>query len=89
LSVEAVREEKDHYHRYAERYAELPQSTREFLEGLDEKDLSTLKEAMDFVKTAKAVGKFNLWLLGGICGIIIASVAFGESVRTGLKWFQK
>ena len=76
------------YNTPVERFVQLSPKTRKFLEDLSEADLASIKEAMVFYRTAKTVGKFNLWLVGGIAGLVVASVAFGETIRTALKWFS-
>lgn len=78
----------------ADRYAELPARTREWLEGLNERDITTLNEAIRFQEQARTIGKFGKWLLISFAGLVISLTAFGNAVSklvifaTTGKWPQ-
>jgi hypothetical protein len=85
--------------RPVDRFIHLPKETREFLEQLTREDLAHLarliqedprkiNEAVRFYETAKSVGKFNAWLIGGIAGTIIAFAMLGDGIRKIMGWIK-
>lgn len=71
-----------------DRYAHLPKETRVFLERLRPEDIRHLHESMDFYTTARAVGRFNAWLIGGIVATVIAFAALGDGIRKMFGWIK-
>jgi hypothetical protein len=69
-----------------DRYAHLPETTRRWLESLDEDDVKEIKEAIRFQRSAKTIGTFGKWLLVTAVSVFIAAVTFGEKVGIAWKW---
>ena len=72
----------------AERMAELPEETREFLAQLREEDIATLKDGVRLVNAIRTVGTFMKWLIVGFLGLVVGVVMLGESVLKIIAWFR-
>ncbi|WP_395449973.1 hypothetical protein ACHMW7_09250 [Aminobacter sp. UC22_36] len=72
----------------ADRLAELPVKTREFLAQLREEDIDTLNAGLKLVVATMTVGRAVKWLIVGILGLFAGVVLFGESVLKMLAWFR-
>lgn len=71
----------------AERYADLPEETREFFESLRPQDIQMLTKSIDFMRSAETMGRFAKWVVVLIVGMFLSMVAVGEGVRTVFSWF--
>lgn len=71
-----------------EKYDELPDSTRVWLEQLREEDLNKLKSAVEFYSTLNTVGRFNVRVLGFLAALFIGAVTLITSYKTLLGWFR-
>lgn len=74
--------------RAAERYSQLPEGTRKWLELLRDEDIRELKEATRFYRNAKTVGKFWRWALITVFGAFITAVTFGEKFMEFVNWIR-
>jgi len=72
----------------ADRMAELPVKTREFLAQLREEDIDTLNAGLRLVVATMTVGRAVKWAIVGILGLFAGVVMFGESVLKILTWFK-
>lgn len=74
--------------RPADRLAELPEETRQFLSKLDEEDIETLDQGLRLVRATMTVGRFAKWLIVGILGLFVGMVMFVETVQRVMAWFK-
>lgn len=72
----------------ADRFAELPESTRKFFASLDDDDIQTLRDGVRLVVAVRTVGSFFKWLLVGILGMVVGTVMLWESVMKIVTWFR-
>ena len=72
----------------ADRYADLPEETRDFIEQLRPKDIALLTDAIEFMRSAKTMGRFAYWALALIVGTFLTMVAAGEGIKTVTGWFK-
>lgn len=84
-----------------DRFAHLPANIRAWMESLREddiaklrelgrfssEDLSELREAIRFQRSAKTIGRFGKWVLITIVSTVIATVTFGEKIAAAWKWW--
>ena len=77
-------EEKTH----ADRYAELPQYTRDFIEDLRPRDLKLLADAINFMQSAQTMGRFTRWTLLLIIGAFVSAASFGDAIGRIIGWFR-
>ena len=71
-----------------ERFGHLPEPTRQWLENLREDDIKELNDAVRFYRTAKAVGRFNKWLIITVVTLFIGAAAFGEALLKFWVWIS-
>jgi hypothetical protein len=76
------------FHDPVERFGQLPEKTRHWLENLREDDIKELKDAVSFYRTARAVGRFNKWLIITIVTIFIGAAAFGDALLKFWAWIS-
>ena len=74
------------YKNPVERFWQLPEPTRQWLEDLREDDIKELIDAIKFYRTARAVGRFNKWLIITIVTIFIGAAGFGEAILKFWVW---
>jgi hypothetical protein len=72
----------------AERWAELPESTRHFIEDLRPDEIETMREGIRLVQSFRTVGVFVRWSFYVLFGTFIAFVGFGEAVTRFRGWFK-
>lgn len=72
----------------AERYAELPEKTREWLENLRPEDITEITVMRDTFNKARIIAKFGRWLFLTVIAAIIMGATFGESVAKLLRLFH-
>lgn len=63
-----------------DRYKELRPSVRAFLEDLRDEDISELRDAMRFHRSARTVTKFGRWLVVTAIAVFIAATQLGEAM---------
>lgn len=69
------------FHNPADRFGQLPEPTRQWLEKLREGDLEDLAEAMRFYHDFKSFRRFGRWLILTVVGVFVVSVQFGEAIQ--------
>jgi hypothetical protein len=69
------------YHDPVERFGQLPEPTRQWLERLREEDIKELNDAVRFYHATKAGGRFVKWLMITIVAIFVGAAAFGEALQ--------
>lgn len=72
----------------AERMAELPEETRQFLAELDDKDIATLRDGLGLVRSMMTVGRFSKWVIIMLAGIFFGGVMFVEAVQKIWNWIH-
>lgn len=72
-----------------DRYKHLPERTRKWLEGLSEKDLEAIDEALSMLDKAKTIGKAAKWTVVTILAGLVAGASAGDSILKMLKWFGR
>lgn len=72
----------------ADRYALLPRTTRKWFESLRMEDIEEIEAARKFYSQARAVGKFNIWIIGTIIAASTLGVTFGENILKMLSWMR-
>ena len=75
------------YRNPVERFGQLPEPTRQWLEELREDDIQELNDAVKFYRTARAVGRFNKWLIITVVTIFVGAAAFGKALQEFWAWF--
>lgn len=73
---------------YVERYSNLRESTREWLESRRDDDWKKMDESMEFYLKIKSNGKFVFWVITSILGAIMAMASFGESLVKMWTWMK-
>ncbi|WP_181376109.1 hypothetical protein [Ochrobactrum soli] len=73
----------------ASRLVELPERTKEFLSKLDDDDIETLEDAMQFYATVRTLGRVGKWTVLTILAVIVGIVSLYENVLKMLGWFHK
>ena len=74
------------YHDPVERFGQLPESTRQWLEDLRPDDIKEMEEERKFYRTFKTVIKFNKYLGMFIIAIFVGAVQFGEAIQKFITW---
>jgi G:T/U-mismatch repair DNA glycosylase len=72
--------------KHVDRYAELPEETRKFVEELRPKDIQLLQQSIEFMRSVVTVGRFIKWSLVGIVGTFVGAVMFGEALAKIWNW---
>lgn len=72
----------------AERYSDLPESTRRWLEQLRVADIETLEEAQRMYEKTKTLGTVAKWMLLTIIGIFITAASLGDSIIRMITWLR-
>lgn len=73
----------------AERFAELPEETQEFLASLSKDDIDALKTGLPIFKRVMGTGQVLKWLAFVLVSILAGIVLLGESIAKILSWFSK
>jgi hypothetical protein len=73
----------------ANRLAELPDETREFLSNLSTDDIAALKTGLPIWKRIMGFGQVAKYLAIAALSILAGIVLLGESVVKILSWFSK
>ena len=60
----------------------LDERTAKFLEQLRPEEVELLKESINFMRSAKTMGRFFKWMLITIVGTFIGAAAFGEAIKS-------
>jgi hypothetical protein len=69
-----------------ERFGQLPEVTRQWLENLRADDINDLNDAMKFYHATKAGGKFIKWLVIVVVACFVGAAAFGEAIQKLWSW---
>ena len=69
------------YFNPVQRFGQLPEATRQWLENLRPSDLKDLDDAVRFYHSTKAGGRFMKWLMISIVTIFVGAAAFGDAVQ--------
>lgn len=72
----------------AERLAELPEETREFLSNLSTDDIEALKTGLPIWKRIMGFGQVAKWLAIAALSLLAGIVLLGESIVKILSWFK-
>lgn len=70
-----------------ERMTELPPRTKEFLSKLDEDDIETLEDAMQFYATVRTLGRVGKWTVLTVLAIIVGFVSLYENLMKMAGWW--
>ncbi len=73
--------------RPADRYSELPNETRVFLERLRPEEITDLAEAINFMRSVRTVGRIMRWIIIAVVGTFLGAVALGDAIARVLGWF--
>lgn len=79
----------EHETNAADRFAELPQKTREFLSKLDEEGIDTLDQGIRLVRATMTVGRFARWMIVGVLGLFVGASMFLDSLQKIVAWLNK
>lgn len=74
--------------RRADRYAELPRETREFLEQLRKDDIALLAESINFMRSTKTMSRFIKATFVLVFGAILAVGSVMKGWQFILEWFR-
>src|ERR1022692_3943715 len=72
-----------------ERFGQLPESTRRWLEDKRPSDLKDLDDAVKFYHATAAGGKFIKWLAIAVVAIFVGSAALGHAIQDLWSWIFK
>lgn len=67
---------------------ELPPEVTKFLKGLRPDELQLLNESINFMRSAKTMGRFMKWVLITIVGAFIGTVTLGEAISKVWSWVK-
>ncbi len=67
--------------RHCERFNDLPEPTKLFLESLTPQDIASFKESTELTKTVKTVGKFWKWTFIFVVTAFAGMATIGQSVE--------
>ena len=73
----------------ANRLAELPDETREFLSNLSTDDIAALRTGLPIWKRIMGFGQVAKWLAIAALSLLAGIVLLGESIVKILSWFSK
>lgn len=73
--------------REVDRYAELPEKTRAFLEELRPAEIVLLNKAINFMRSAETMGRFFRWTAILVVSFFVGAVALRESIDKFMGWF--
>lgn len=73
---------------HAERYSQLPEETRNWLESLRKDDIETLEEVRRMYEKTRTLGSFTKWLLLTVIGIFVGAASFGDSIIRVFAWLR-
>jgi hypothetical protein len=73
----------------ANRLAELPDETREFLSNLSKDDIEALRTGLPIFKRVIGFGQVAKWLAIAALSLLAGIVLLGESIVKILSWFSK
>jgi hypothetical protein len=74
------------YHNPVDRFNQLPESTRRWLENLRDDDIKEMEEERKFYRTVQTIIKFNKYLGVFIIATFIGAVQFGEAIQKFISW---
>ena len=77
------------YHNPVERFWQLPEPTRQWLENLRPDDIKELNDAVKFYHATAVGGKFVKWLAYVIVAIFVGSAALGHAIQDLWSWMFK
>ena len=77
------------YQNPVERFGQLPEPTRQWLENLRQDDIKDLNDAVKFYHATAAGGKFIKWLAIAVVAIFVGSAALGHAVQDLWGWIFK
>jgi hypothetical protein len=80
---------REHEETPLDRYAQLPEGTRRWLERLDERDFEQYEEMRQSFERAKTLGWFFKWLFISVLGTFVGVVAFGEALAKSMSWLGR
>lgn len=72
----------------AERLAELPEETREFLSDLSKEDIATIKNGLPIIRMIIGFGKVSKWLAITSLGLAVGFVLLWESILKIVGWMK-
>lgn len=73
----------------AERLAELPEETREFLSSLSKEDIETFRMGLPVFRKLMGTGQVLRWLGLFVISLAAGIVLLGESISKILSWLTK
>jgi hypothetical protein len=79
-----------HGHERADRYDydDLPEPTRRFIEALRPGEIELLEESINFMRSAKTMGKFARWTMLLIVGTFVTIAGFGDALIKVMTWIR-
>lgn len=72
----------------AERLAELPKETREFLSSLSKEDIDVMRTGLPVFRKVMGAGQVLKWVGFSILSILAGVVLLGESIVKIIGWFK-
>jgi hypothetical protein len=72
-----------------DRFAHLPEPTRQFLEELRPEDLDDYRKILRGFRNTSTIVWFVKWFLVTMAGFFVATITFGESFLKMLSWFSR
>src|SRR5665647_540140 len=76
------------YHNPVERFSQLPETTRQWLENLREDDIKEMEEERKFYRTIKTIVRFNKYLGMFIIAVFVGAVQFGDAAQKFIFWIS-
>jgi len=70
------------------RFGQLPEATRRWLESLDQDKIAEIEAARKFYDKMQTVAKFNKWLIIIMVSAFVGAVSFGEAITKVAGWFS-
>ncbi|MGY2995438.1 hypothetical protein [Mesorhizobium sp. URHB0026] len=73
----------------AERLADLPKETRDFLSELTREDIATISAGLPIIRMIIGFGKVTKWLAISLFGVLVGFVMLSDSISKILAWFKQ
>ena len=67
-------------------FAKIPRETREWLVRLTPEDISEIKEAVRFLRSARTIGRFGRYALFTVISMTVGGITFGEKLAVGWRY---
>lgn len=83
-----ARKPEDEYLSPVDRFAQLPEPTRKWLEQLREDDINDIMEVLRTYHEVRSFRRFSKWLVITVVAVFVAAAQFGEAIQKLWGWMR-